>query len=681
MATLLQKIPIAFQFTCRGDACVALHVIQKRKTMPTPLRTLILEDSKEETTLLLLELERGGFHPIYEQVDTPEAMTAALERQTWDVILADYKMPHFDAMTALSILKERKEDIPFIIISGSIGEETAAAAMRAGANDCLMKDNLTRLSETVRREMKEAANRAALRRVETSLRESEEKYRRLFEEDLSAVFISSPDGSILVCNPSFSHLFGFASTEEAASHDLKSLFPNRSAWDQFIDALRQKRTLQWCELELRRRNGTRVDAIANVIGRFDAQGKLIELKGYLFDNTERKALERQLFQARKMESLGRLASGIAHDFNNVLTGILGYTDLSLLKIDETHPLHTYLTHIRQLVWRASKMIRQLLTFGRRQVLEPTPLNLNEVLADLLPLLEKVLSEEIEMSFHPDPHLKNVYADLSQIEQVILNLCVNARDAMPAGGRLVLQTENIFLTESDTRETPFMRPGDYVLLTVSDTGVGMDEKTIERIFDPFFSTKEPDQGTGLGLSIVHGIVGQHGGWVTVESETGKGSTFKIFLPAVEKSERAAPGPEFIRHIPQRSEKILIVEDDPLLRTVFQRTLEERGHSVLLAENGEEGLRQIERHSDTVPLIISNLVMPKMNGREFYEQVQKIKPGTKFLFVSGYTDLPPRQDWLTKNDLPLLFKPFSPSELVAKVHDLLEPPTDAAKPEAA
>jgi CheY-like chemotaxis protein len=210
---------------------------------------------------------------------------------------------------------------------------------------------------------------------------------------------------------------------------------------------------------------------------------------------------------------------------------------------------------------------------------------------------------------------------------------------------------------------------------------MDEKTIERIFEPFFSTKDPDHGTGLGLSIVHGIVGQHGGWVAVESQIGKGSTFKIFLPAVEKSERAAPGGEFVRHIPRRSEKVLIVEDDPLLRTVFQRSLEEHGHSVLLAENGESGLRQVQEYADPVSLIISDLLMPKMNGREFYEQVQKIKPGTKFLFVSGYTDLPAYQEWLKKNNLPILLKPFSPLELITKVHDLLEPPTDAAKPEAA
>ncbi len=650
--------------------------------MATALRTLILEDSKDDTALLLLELERGGFHPVHERVDTAEAMRAALERHTWDVILADYRMPNFNALTALSILKEGKKDIPFIIVSGSIGEETATAAMRAGANDYLMKDNLTRLSETVRRELKEAANRATLRRMEASLRESEEKYRRFFEEDLSANFGATPDGNILVCNPSFVRMFGFGSMEEAASHNLKSLFPDAGTWDHFIDALRQKRNLQWCEIELRRRDGTRVDAIANVVGRFDAQEKLVRFKGYFFDNTERKTLERQLFQSRKMESLGRLASGIAHDFNNVLTGILGYTDLSLLKIDETHPLHTNLTHIRQLVWRASKMIRQLLTFGRRQVLEPTSLNLNMVLSDLLPLLEKVLSEEIEMAFLPDPNLKNVHADLSQIEQVILNLCVNARDAMPTGGRLILQTKNISLTESDIRDTPFMHPGDYVLLTVSDTGIGMDEKIIERIFDPFFSTKEPDQGTGLGLSIVHGIVGQHGGWITVGSQVGKGSTFKIFLPAIEKAQRAAPGHEpATRPMPRRSEKILIVEDDPLLRTVFQRSLEERGHSVLLAENGEEGLHQIKQKIASVSLIISDLVMPKMNGRGFYEQVQKIRPGTKFLFISGYTDLPTNQDWLKKNRLPLLLKPFSPADLVTRVHDLLEPPTSEEKPEAA
>ena len=650
--------------------------------MSTPLRTLILEDSEDDTALLLLELERGGFHPTYERVDTPEAMTAALERQRWDVILADYKMPHFNAPTALSILKKKNRDIPFIIVSGSIGEETATAAMRAGANDYLMKGNLTRLCETVRREMKEAVNRAALRRTEASLRESEEKYREFFEEDLSGDFISTPDGTILVCNPSFARIFGFASTEEAAAHDLKSFYPDRSVWDHFIAALRRERKLQSYGLEMRRRDGAPVDAIANVIGRFDTQGELIEFKGYLFDNTEQKALERQLFQSQKMESLGRLASGIAHDFNNVLTGILGYTDLSLAKIDEIHPLYIYLSHIRQLVGRATKIIRQLLTFGRRQMLEPAPLNLNTVLSDLLPLLEKMLSEQIEVAFIPDPSLKNVYADMAQIEQVVLNLCVNARDAMPRGGRLTIETKNLPLTESDFRKAPDHLPGEYVLLTVSDTGIGMDEKTLEQIFDPFFSTKAPDRGTGLGLSIVHGIIGQHGGWITVKSQIGKGSTFKIFIPAVEEPQRIAPLQEpAIRNIPRRSENILVVEDDPLLQTVFQRALEECGHPVLLAENGEEGLRQINRFDKSISLIISDMVMPKMNGRELYEQVQKIRPATKFLFISGYTDRETYQDWIRENKLPLLPKPFSPAELVTRVHELLEPPSSETKPTAA
>lgn len=650
--------------------------------MPTPLRALILEDSEDDTALLLLELERCGFQPIHARVDTPEAMKGALEGQKWDIILADYTMPHFNALTALSILKEKKRDIPFIIVSGTIGEETATAAMRAGADDYIMKDNLARLCEAVRREMKEAANRAALRRTEASLRSWEQKYRELFEEDLSGDFISTPNGEILVCNPSFARLFGFDSTEEAASHDLKSLFPDRSDWDHFIESLYQKRKLQSQELELRRREGTRVDVIANVIGQFDGSGKMNELKGYFSDNTERKALERQLFQSQKMESLGRLASGIAHDFNNVLTGILGYTDLALTKIDEIHPLYTYLSHIRQLVGRAAKIIRQLLAFGRRQVMEPAPLNLNTVLSDLLPLLGKILGEQIEVTFNPDPRLWNVNADIAQMEQVILNLVVNARDAMPKGGRITLETKNVALKESDFRPAPSIHPGEYVLLSVSDTGIGMDEKTLERIFDPFFSTKTPEQGTGLGLSIVHGIVGQHGGSIMVESHVGHGSTFKIFFPAIAARQRTPVGEEpLIQPLPRRSEKILVVEDDPLLRTVFQGALEERGHPVFVAENGEEGLRQLKQKAASVSLVLSDLVMPKMNGRDFYEQVQKLRPGTKFLFVSGYTDLAAHQLWILENQLPFLLKPFSPAELVARVHALLDSPPAEAKPEAA
>lgn len=646
--------------------------------MSTPLKTLIIEDSEDDAALLLIALEEGGFQSIHQRVETSEEMAAALESQSWDVVLSDYMMPRFDALAALSILKEKKRDIPFIIVSGKIGEETATAAMRAGADDYLMKDNLTRLSETVRREMKEAANRAALRRAESLLRKSEEKYREFFEGDLSGDFVAIPEGKILICNPAFAGIFGFGSSDEAARYDLKSLYPTRRDWERFIETLREKGSLKGHELEMRRRDGARVDLLGNVVGRFDARGGLIEFKGYLLDTTERKALERQLFQSQKMESLGRLASGIAHDFNNVLTGILGYADLSLARIDDRHPIHAYLSHIRQLAGRAARITRQLLAFSRRQPLERAPVNLNAAVSDLLPLLAKMLGEQAEIVFSPDPNLKNVDADLAQMEQVVLNLCINARDAMPKGGRITLATKNRFLSESDCRSAPCVRPGDYVVLTVSDTGTGMDEKTLERIFEPFFSTKGPEHGTGLGLSIVHGAVGQHGGWVGVESRPGEGSTFSVFLPATERLRRPSADQETaLPNTPRRTEKILVVEDDPLLRGVLQLALERSGHVVLLAENGEEGLLQARRHAGAIALIVSDIVMPKMSGRELYEQVQRVLPGIKFLFISGYTDLLTYQGWIAKNRLPLLLKPFSPAELVAKVREFLEPPLSETK----
>ncbi|HZR45888.1 MAG TPA: ATP-binding protein, partial [Candidatus Manganitrophaceae bacterium] len=306
--------------------------------------------------------------------------------------------------------------------------------------------------------------------------------------------------------------------------------------------------------------------------------------------------------------------------------------------------------------------------------------LNTALSDLLPLLGKMLGEQTEVVFSPDPNLKNVHADLAQVEQVVLNLCINARDAMPKGGRITLATKNHAVAESDPRTHPIRRPGDYVLLAVSDTGTGMDEKTLERIFEPFFSTKGPERGTGLGLSIVHGAVGRHGGWITVESRPGKGSTFNVFLPASEERRRLpADQGTAIQKLPRRAEKILVVEDDPLLRGVFEAALGGSGHPILLAENGEEGLRMAERHAGALSLIVSDMVMPKVSGREFYQKVQKISPGMKFLFISGYADLSTDQEWLGKNRLPLLLKPFSPAELVARVREILEPPlpeTDVA-----
>lgn len=401
----------------------------------------------------------------------------------------------------------------------------------------------------------------------------------------------------------------------------------------------------------------------------DRQGKVVQITEVIVDVTERKHLEEQLLHMQKMESLGQLASGIAHDFNNVLGGILGYADLGLMKIDESHYLHEDLLHIAELARKAAGITRQLLAFSRRQVLEQKDVDLNALVANLLRLLGKTLGEHIEIDFIPGQPLDTVYADPVQMEQVLMNLCVNARDAMPAGGKLTIRTCNETLDEGSCRTYTGVVPGKYVLLSVADTGVGIDAAVRERMFEPFFTTKETGRGTGLGLSIVYGIVGQHKGCIDVESEEGKGTTFNVYLPTTGASSTLVQG-KAAPAIRGGIETILLVEDEAGMRKLLCHVLKEYGYTVVCAVNGEEGLELYDKHASSISLVVSDLVMPRMSGMALYQRVRAIAPAVKFLFVSGYVPEEERQRLIEGEKADLMYKPFGSSEFAVKVREILD-----------
>lgn len=382
--------------------------------MSQSIRVLLIEDSEDDAELLLLAMKAGGYEPIVERVDTAAAMRAALGKQAWDLVLSDHSMPQFSGPAALALLQESGLDLPFIIVSGAIGEETAVAAMKAGAHDYVMKGNLARLLPAIERELREAAGRRERRRAEEALRRSEE----------------------------------------------------------------------------------------------------------------------QLRQAQKMEVLGRLAGGIAHDFNNLLMVILGCAEILEIHLGDTNPLSEHATEIHKAVDRGASLIRQLLAFSRRQVLQTRVLDLNAVIANMEEMLRRLIGKTIELCTILHPALDYVNADPGQLEQVIMNLAVNASDAMPEGGSLTLETANVELGEAYTPQHGKVTPGCYVRLAVHDIGMGMDPATQAHLFEPFFTTKEPGRGTGLGLATVYGIVQQSGGCIDVESAPGCGATFTIYLPRVE-----------------------------------------------------------------------------------------------------------------------------------------------------
>ena len=381
--------------------------------------------------------------------------------------------------------------------------------------------------------------------------------------------------------------------------------------------------------------------------------------------------EEQLRQSQKMEAVGRLAGGVAHDFNNLLTAILGYSQLMQARLDQSSPLHREGEEIQKAGQRAASLTRQLLAFSRKQVLQPKVLDLNTVVTDIDKMLARLIGEDIEMIAFPDPKLGRVKADPGQIEQVIMNLAINARDAMPQGGKLIIQTSNVSLEDSYTSKRSLnLKPGPYVMLAVTDTGYGIDQKILPHIFEPFFTTKEQGKGTGLGLSTVYGIVNQSGGDIWVETDTGRGTTFKIYLPRVDNPAEEQQASEQRESLFSVSETVLLVEDEDVVRNLVREILKMNGYNVLQAANGREALPICEQHVGPIHLMLTDVVMPQMGGRELAERVASLRPEMKVLFMSGYTDDAIVHYGVLDSGVAFIQKPFTPDSLARKVRDMLD-----------
>jgi PAS domain S-box-containing protein len=511
------------------------------------------------------------------------------------------------------------------------------------------------------------------KRNEEALRVSEASYRSLILGATYGIFRCDVEGKFVTVNPALVTMLGYESEAELLAANLvNDISLSAGAGAQL---LRQKGRVEGMEGIWKRKDGTPITVRLSGRTVLDGQGTLQGFEIIAEDVTARSRLEDQLRQAQKMEAIGQLAGGIAHDFNNLLTIINGYSQLLLDRLDSADACRGFADEVKRAGERAATLTRQLLAFSRRQVLAPQILDLNTVVTGVEKMLQRLIGEDVELVTALDVGLGPVRADPGQIELVILNLAVNARDAMPKGGMLTLETANVELDSEYVETHPVATSGPHVMLAVSDTGCGMDRHTLSHIFEPFFTTKEPGKGTGLGLATVYGIVKQSGGNIWAYSEPGKGTTFKVYLPRVQEAVPAAAPAEGRKASPRGSETILVVEDDAAVRPLVRGVLLSRGYSVLEASGGDEALSVSESHRGPIKLLVTDLVMPGMNGRDLAEQLLLRHPEIRVLYMSGYTNDAIVRQGVLEEGAAFLQKPFTPDALARKVREVLDAPQPA------
>ena len=512
----------------------------------------------------------------------------------------------------------------------------------------------------------------ALRASQENLRRSELNFRSLVTNAPYGICRCDSTGKILDANPAFLQLLGLTSASELIGQHIFGLYAETDQWFALADFLRSAEPFKGVGAEWRRKDGT--NTMVRISGRSVNNGGDGRVVFELFaeDVTERHILEQQLRQSQKMEAIGRLAGGIAHDFNNLLMVISGYSEFLLERLGAEPHLRGPAQEIAGAADRASSLTRQLLAFSRKQMLAPRIVNLNDVATENIKMLTRMIGEDIDLVMVPGPNLWSVRADAGQIDQVIMNLAVNARDAMASGGKLTIETSNVTLDEDYARVHAPLPAGDYVMVAISDTGEGMDNETQSHIFEPFFTTKGT-KGTGLGLSTVYGIVKQSGGYIWVHSELGRGTTFKIYLPRVASTGQAVPhvaAPVEYRRVEPGRETILLVEDEANLRYLARQYLEKQGYKVIEAADGAVAMQIAVAHDKVIHLLLTDVIMPGMNGRELAQRICEIRPNVKVLYMSGYTENVIGHDGMLDAGVSLLQKPFTLRDLKSKVREVLD-----------
>ena len=643
-----------------------------------PLRILIVEDNPGDRDLIqdLLAFTTLGDSCSFFSAERLTEAIGIVQRTQVDVVLLDLGLPDSQGITTITTFRSRCSQVPVVVLTGNNDEQVGIAALQAGAQDYLVKGRYDG-NELIR------IIRYALQRFEheRALMASEEKFREMVENIGIGVFLLSPEMKVLEMNRSmrqwfpdadvtdtpycYSRFKGVHSNSPCEGCPVQEVFNEGRSSEQVIekrfDARGTPRSYRVTASPLREAD----DRITGAIVMVD-------------DITDRLLLERQLKQSQKMEAIGQLAGGIAHDFNNILQAMMGYSSLLLETIPGTsrccEEMKGYTQEILQGTERASALTRQLLAFSRRQILKLEDLDINEAIESLMKMISRLISENIKLAFHKGDVQDCIFADRGQIEQVIINLCVNARDALPGGGHITISTSRTEILENEDSERFQLLPGHYVVISVKDDGIGISHEHLEHIFEPFFTTKQADKGTGLGLSTVYGIVNQHHGKIVVTSEPGEGTEFKILLPVsthhvhgkrrIEETHKALGG----------SETILIAEDNSMVRRLAVQVLTQAGYSIVEAANGDEAIRIFREDPEKFDLLLLDVIMPGKSGFDVYEEVRKIRAQVPALFSSGYSADAIHTDYVLNPNIQLIEKPYSPNSLLGRIRELLDVPLD-------
>lgn len=645
--------------------------------MNEPIRILIVEDLPTDAELAQREINKSLDSCKYERVETREAFIEALDRFQPDLIVTDYSMPRFDGLAALKIALERTPMTPVIILTGALNEDTAVECMKAGATDYVIKEHIKRLSQAVVHALEEKRIRQERQNAEQALKESEVRYRTLVHTVPDLIYVVDLNGNITYASPSAIKYYGYTASHQMLGHKVAEwIHPDHHAkFKTAMDVLKSGDVLMNQEYALFSKEGKTFFGEVSASCMRDDQGHPVGIVAVVRDISDRKRaeeersmLQAQLLQAQKMESIGRLAGGVAHDFNNMLSVILGYTELIQTQLSPEDQVVNDVIQIERAGRRAKDITQQLLAFSRKQIIEPALLNLNDIIRTTQKGLVRLIGEDVDLVFHPDPNLNKIKFDHSQLDQILINLAVNARDAMPRGGRLTIETTNTQVNEGFNPDHLGLAPGNFVLLSVSDTGVGMDKETLAHAFEPFFTTKAVGKGTGLGLATVYGIVNQGGGHIKAFSEPGKGSTFRIYFPAATEEELPDSESRGLSIAPG-SGTVLVVEDDVMVRDMAVAMLKASGYRVVAAATPMKALKYCQENQP-FDLLITDVVMPEMSGAELRDKVLKIKPGIKVLFISGYPGDVIAHHGVLDEGINFIRKPFSMSDLAMAVQNAIQ-----------